>query len=89
MPRAKRPPSGRQSEDESQRERKTSGGSTSFHTLDKLVEDEHDDSEDEARERRREESKLYQGIHRRYNSMQTLHLASVLHAPDVKEIINW
>jgi len=36
----------------------------------------------------REASKIYQGIHRRYNSMQTLHLASVLHSPDVREILH-
>jgi hypothetical protein len=49
---------------------------------------DEDKAKEKDKERRREDSKVYQGIHRRYNSMQTLHLASVLHAPDVQEIVH-
>jgi len=49
---------------------------------------EEEEREEKEKEKRRAESKVYQGIHRRYNSMQTLHLASVLHSPDVQEILH-
>jgi hypothetical protein len=59
------------------------------HAKDRM-EMEHEIEEDEEdKARRREASKIYQGIHRRYNSMHTLHLASVLHSPDVQEILSW